>query len=428
MKTKVNPTAIKYVLTIMEEDIELVEKRKTEVWEAKKNDIVLKGFRKGHVPREHAETVVGYDNLYEDVIREIVLRGCSSCGEKIVGVGQVFIDVFAKDKACVVRAEVWIEPKVRLTDKDNNKLYEGLEFEPPEVVIEDGEVEAVIQRMRESAATTMTVERESQLTDMVVIDFEGKLANGEPFMGNKATDYQVVVGGGLLLADFEKQLVGVKSGEAVEIRLVFPATYPAKELVNQEAVFQVAVKEVKQRTLPEVNDDLAKQAGYADLVEAREKLRNDLALSKEQQSKSQVEQQLLFALLRNIEVDPIPQPMINHQIEVSIRSVLEGVNMTLEQYLKKAKTTEEDLKAQYQQTASTDVRARLILQAIAEAESFKATVEEENAALQHIAPQHPNLDIQTLRERIDMNALTLNIRVQKAIGLVYDKAVAKKKM
>jgi trigger factor len=428
IKTKISQLAPKYILTIMDDDIVALEKRKTEIWEAKRPDIAVKSFRKGHVPREHAENVLGYDNLYEDVVREVVARGCKESNEKIVGVGQAFIDILAKDQPVVVRIEVWLEPAVHLTDSMGKKAYEGVEFEQPNVSVEAAEVEAVIQRARDAAATTKTIERESARGDVVVIDFQGKLADGTAFRGNAAKDYQVILGAGILLPEFEAQLVGVKIGQVKDVSITFPDTWPAKELAGKQAIFTTTIKEVKERTLSEVNDDFAKQIGYDSLVIAREKMREDLKLNKEQQTRGEVDQQLLLGLMKAAQVDPIPQCMIQQQTNALIQNMLDGVGMTLEQYLKRSKMTQDDLVAQHQQAAASDVRARLVLRAISEAENLVATPEEEEQALQTAQKtQFQNMDIETLRKQIDRDALTANIRVQKAMRLVREKAVARVK-
>lgn len=428
IKTKIAQQAPKYILTIMEDDMELLEKRRVEVWEVKKQEIVLKGFRKGHVPQEHAENAIGYDNLYEDVIREVVIRGIKESGQRVVGVGQASIDMFTKGKPVVVRVEVWLEPAVHVT-LEGKKLYEGLEVESPDTTVEEPEIDAVVQRVRESVATTKTVERESQTGDVVVVDFEGKLEDGSPFRGNKANDYQVIVGSGILLAEFEAQLLGVKAGEVKEVKLTFPPTWPAKDLAGKKAVFTTTIKEVKERNLPEVNDELGKQFGVEDLATARAKIRENLILNKEQQGRAQVEQQLLTGLIRAVPVDPIPQSMIQQQTNILVQNMLEGVGMTLEEYLKKAKVTEEDLINQHQQAAVIDVRSRLILRAIADAENLTVTPEEEEAALKMAhETQFKNMELETLRQQIDRDALVLNIRVQRAVNHVREKMVPKVKL
>lgn len=427
VKTKIAATAPKHILTIMDDDVEVAEARKTEIWNKVKQDVVLKGFRKGKVPRGHAENTIGYDNLYEDYVREVVHKGMLESGESIVGVGQVIIDILEENKPTVLRVEVWVEPTVRLEGPSGTKTWEGLEVSLDPVEIEDAEVDAVFQRMREATATTKSVEREAGEGDAVVIDFEGKLVEtGELFQGGAATDYQVIIGAGILLPDFESQLPGVKTGETKEINLTFPSSYPNKDLANKEAVFAVTIKDVQERTLPELDDEFAKQMGYESIADGHAKVVADLTANKEQQQKAQAEQQLLNGLITSVQIDPIPGVMIKNQAENNVQQMLQGVGMTLEQYLKKTKTTEDQLLNRFQQQAATDVRARLILKAIAETEKLEATAEEQEEALKLVQPQFGDMDLETLRTQIDMDSLTLNLRVQKAMDLVREKSVPKK--
>jgi len=152
-------------------------------------------------------------------------------------------------------------------------------------------------------------------------------------------------------------------------------------------------------------------------------------LNKEQQSRAQVEQQLLTALVRAVHVDPIPQAMIQQQTDILIQNMLDSIGMNRKDYLKKTKMSEEDLVLQHQQAAFIDVRARLTLRAIADAERLTATPEDEEQALKLAQmTQFKNLDLETLRQQIDKDALIQNIRVKKAMDIVRSKAVAKKKL
>ena len=426
VKTKISATAPKHILTIMDDDIEAAEAQKTEIWNKVKKDIVLKGFRKGKVPREHAEKVIGYDNIFEDYVRGVVTKGMGESGASIVGVGQVVIDALAEDKPTVLRVEVWLEPAVHLFGDEEKKLYEALEISVDDVDVEDGEVDAIFQRMREASATATSVEREAQESDAVMINFKGTLEDGSEFQGGTAKDYQVIIGGGILLPEFEAQLSGVKPGETKDISLTFPSTYPNAELANKKATFATEILDVQERILPEFDDEFAKQMGYDNVADGRTKVTADLATNKEQQQKAQAEQQLINGLIVAVSTDPIPGIMIKNQAESSIQTMLEGVGMNLEGYLKKTKSTQEQLLNQYQQQASTDVRARLILKAIAEEEELEATSDEKEEALKLVQPQFEGLDLDQLRAQLDMDSLTLNLRVQKAMDLVRSKAVPKK--
>jgi len=422
LKTKINPTAVTHILSVMENDIEKLEKRKTEIWETKKTGIALKGFRKGHVPQSHAESMIGHDNLYEDIIREVLNEGVGASGEKIVGVGQVSVDVFGSKQPVVLRAEVWLEPKVNLTEDK----YKGLKVELDPVKVSDAEVEAVIQRHREVAATIEPVEREVEKGDVVSISFDGKLEDGSGFSGNSVKEYRLVIGSGSLLPDFEAQLVGTKAGEVRAVNVVFPANWNREGLANKKAVFATTIHSVSKRGLPEVNDNFAKNQGYTDLADARSHIHEDLLLNKQQQSKAAIEQQLLMSIVTNVSIDPIPRCMINNQVNTIIGNLLKNLGLTKEEYLKKAKATEEDLVAQYEQAAHTDVRARLILRAIADYEKIEITEAEYEETFKGLQTG-TELTLEDVKARVDLNVIGNNLKIQKAMEVVRNSAIIRDK-
>jgi trigger factor len=422
LKTKTNPTAITYILSVMENDIDKLEKRKSEIWEARKGEIVLKGFRKGHVPQSHAESIIGHDNLYEDVIREILNEGIKANVEKVVGVGQVSIDVFGSKQPVVLRAEVWLEPKVNLVEDK----YKSLKVELDPITVSDSEVEAVLQRMREASATIEPVDREAEKGDVVSISFDGKLEDGSGFSGNSVKEFKLVIGSGSLLPDFEAQLIGTKAGEVRLVNIVFPTSWNREGLAGNKAIFTTTIHDVKKRTLPDVNNDFAKNQGYADLVDAHNRLHEELLLNKQQQSKATIEQQLLINLVTNVSTDPIPKCMITTQVNTIISNLLRNLGLTKEEYLKKAKTTEEDLIAQYEQAAHTDVRARLILGAIANAEKIEVTETEYEEALKNLQAG-TELTLEDVKGRVDLNVISNNIKIQKAMEVVHKSAVIQNK-
>jgi len=423
LKTKINPTAITYVLSIMENDIDKLEKRKTEIWDTKKGDVVLKGFRKGHVPQAHAESMIGHDNLYEDIIREVLNEGVGASGEKVVGVGQVSVDVFGSKQPVVLRVEVWLEPKVNLTEDK----YKGLKVELDPVNVSDSEVEAVIQRHREVAATIEPVEREAQKEDVVTVSFDGKLEDGSGFSGNSVKEYRLVIGSGSLLPDFEAQLIGTKAGDVKAINIVFPANWNREGLANKKAIFTTTIHGVSKRDLPEINDDFAKNQGYVDLTDARSRLHEELLLNKKQQSKGAAEQQLLMSLVTNVSIDPIPRCMISNQVNTIISNLLKNLGLTKEEYLKKAKATEGDLVAQYEQAAHTDVRARLILKAIADAEKIEVTESEYEEAFKNLQAG-TELTLEDIKARVNLDVISNNIKIQRAMDVVRNSAIIRDKV
>jgi trigger factor len=424
VKTKINAQAPIHILSLMEDDLDSLAALRKEAYDKKKGEIVFKGFRKGHVPQEIAEDKIGFDNLYEDVIRKVLADGLAASQEKIVGLGQVWVDVFEDKKPIILRAEVWIEPKVNLTGESS---YKGLPVKMDPITVDETEVDAVIQRQREAAAVVEPVERESQVGDVVVITFLGKLEDGSEFNGNQAKEFQLVLGSGALLPEFEAALVGVKAGETRLVNITFPTTWGNKDLAGKKAVFTTEVVAVKKRDLPEVNDEFAKSLGYADVAEARTRINDALLLNKKQQAKSLVEHQLLSKLALDVNIDPIPRCMINNQIRTSLSNLFHQLKMTEEEYLKKAKIAKEELESQYEQQAFVDVRVRLILRAIAEAEKIVVTEEEREQSYKDAQSLFPDVKLEDLKQRLNADILDGNIKIRKALDIVRESAMIEDK-
>lgn len=418
MKTKLNPTAVTYKMTIIEDDLSKLEQRRNQIWNEKKEEIALKGFRKGHVPQKHAENVVGFVNLYEEQIHELILEGIQSSDEKVVGVGEAVVELFSDGQPAVIRTDVWLEPNV---DIESEQQFKGLQIRPEDTGVEDAEVDAILQGQREQAAITNSVDRPAQEGDVVVINYEGQLEGG----GNagKMENHQVVIGSGAMFANFEQELIGLSAGSTHSIELQFPEDFQAKQLAGKKATYQVEVRDVQERELPDVVDDFAKQLGYESLADARTKIMDHLRTRKEDQSERLVEQQLLNALQIKIPVDPIPECMVENEAVRLCNDILNSTGMTKEQYLQKTSKTEEEFIAEMHNPAMTNVRVRLILEAIARHENIEVTEEQLEEVLQPYYTQFgEKLSKEEIRKRAPVEQLKKNVLIQEAMRVVREAA------
>ena len=230
-----------------------------------KNKISLPGFRKGKAPRAMIEKMYGTGVFYEDAANDLIPGAYESAAKEseLEIVAQPSIDVtqIEKGKPFIFTATVAVKPEVTLGD------YKGIEVEKKTAEVTDEELQAEIDKVRESNSRMITVEdRAVQDGDITTIDFEG-FVDGEPFEGGKGENYPLTIGSHSFIDNFEEQLIGKNIGEETEVNVTFPEQYQAEELQGKPAVFKVTIKEIKVKELPELDDDFAQDLSLIHISE-----------------------------------------------------------------------------------------------------------------------------------------------------------------
>src|SRR3712207_6525496 len=242
----------------------------------------IPGFRKGKVPAPMVIRQLGREAVLDEAVRA-ALPGWyerAVTAAKVSAVGDPKLDLAdlpERGAPLAFSIEVAVRPKAKLGD------YKDIEVGRREPEATDAEIDEELERMREQAATLETVDRAAKEGDFVVLDFVGTV-DGEPFEGGEARGYPLELGSGRLVEGFEEQLTGASAGDEREVAVTFPEDYRAEELAGKDAVFQVSVKEVKEKRLPELDDELAMEAGGFDTIdELREDLANRLREAQERE-------------------------------------------------------------------------------------------------------------------------------------------------
>ena len=241
-------------LTI-EVDVDTFEKAVEKAYQKEKNKISIPGFRKGKVPRQMVEKMYGKEVFFEEaaniVIPDAYDKALDECEEDIVSSPKIEVTQIAAGQPFIFTAEVALKPEVKLGK------YKGVKVDKIETAVTEEEVEAEINRERENNARNITVEdRPVKDGDMTTLDFEG-FVDGVAFEGGKGENYPLTIGSGAFIPGFEEQLVGAKIGEETEVKVTFPEDYQAEHLQGKEAVFKCTIKEIKEKELPELNDEFA---------------------------------------------------------------------------------------------------------------------------------------------------------------------------
>ncbi len=348
-------------------------------------DMRLSGFRKGKVPPPVVIQRVGRDAVLDEAVR----RGLPGwyeqavSAEGLVTVGDPKVDLEelpAKGSPLGFSVEVAVRPVATLGD------YEGLEVGRRAPQVDEAEVAAEVDRLRESMASLETVDRPAGEGDFLVLDFEGRI-DGEAFEGGEARGYLLELGSDRLVPGFEDQLSGARAGEERELRVTFPDDYRVEELAGNEATFQVAVKEVKEKRLPVTDDDLAAEAGYDSLDELRADIESRLRERDEQAVDREFREAVVDAAVERATVE-LPDELVHakaHEMWAATAGRLRAQGIEPSQYLQMIGKSEEELVHEAEDDARTALGRESVLAAVVEDKQIAVTDDEVLDALRAAA-------------------------------------------
>src|SRR4051794_12437492 len=257
-----------------------VERRMTQAARLLARNIRVPGFRAGKAPPPVVLKRVGREAVLDEAVRESLANWYRAAIDDahVVPVGEPEVDLGelpGEGQPLKFSIEIGVRPKAELGD------YKGLEVAKPDASVADSAIDEELDSLRERAAKLETVDRQAQRGDFVVMDFAGTV-NGTPFAGGEGRDQMIELGSGRLVPGFEDQLEGAVGGESRTVTITFPDDYPATELAGEEAEFAVTVSEVKAKQLPDLDDDLAAEAGFDTLDELRDDIRSQLGQNETQ--------------------------------------------------------------------------------------------------------------------------------------------------
>lgn len=354
-----------------------LEKAIEKAYQKQKKNISIPGFRKGKVPRAMVEKMYGKEVFYEDAANEMIPaayeKAYDECNEEIVSTPKIEVTQIEAGKPFIFTAEVALKPEVILG------AYKGIEVDKVEVTVSDEEVDAEIEKEREHNARSVSVtDRAVQDKDQTVIDFEG-FAEGVAFEGGKGENYPLTIGSGAFIPGFEEQLIGKNIGEECEVNVTFPEEYHAENLAGKPAVFKVTVKEIKEKQLPELDDEFAAEVSEFDtLAEYKEDVKKNLLEKREKDVKNAKEDAVVDAIIANAQMD-IPDAMIETQQRQMIQEFAQNIQMqglSIDQYFQFTGLTAEKMMEQVKPQAEKRIKSRLVLEAIAKAENITVTEED----------------------------------------------------
>ena len=407
---------------------EELDKAIEKAYQKQKKSISIPGFRKGKVPRAMVEKMYGKEIFYEDAANEIMPvayeKAYDECGEDIVSSPKVEVVQIEAGKPFIFTAEVALKPEVTLG------AYKGVEVDKLEVSVTDEDVDAEIERERERNARSISVsDRAVKDGDQTVIDFEG-FKDGVAFEGGKGENYPLTIGSGAFIPGFEEQLIGKNIGEEVEVNVTFPEEYQAEELAGQPAVFKVTVKEIKEKQLPELDDEFAAEVSEFDtLAEYKEDVKKNLTEKREKDAKNAKEDAVIDAIIADAKMD-IPDAMVETQQRQMIQEFAQNIQMqglSIEQYFQFTGLTADKMMDQVKPQAEKRIKSRLVLEAVVKAENIAATDEDFDKEVERMAEMY-QMEVDKVKETLGEEGkkqIMEDLAISKAVEFVVNEAKEK---
>ena len=388
-----------------------------------RRELAMPGFRKGKVPRAVIEAAYGKNVFLEDAIEEMFPQIYKDCvlTQDIKAVGRPAVSALdiAENGDVSLTIDTDLYPEVTLGQ------YKGLEVEKIEATVTAGEIDAEIDRLAKNVARISSVERPAAEGDTAVIDFEG-FKDGIAFDGGKGEKYELKLGSGSFIPGFEEQVVGMSAGEEKDINVSFPENYHAKELAGAPVVFKVKVHEVKETIIPEKDDEFVKDVSEFDTMD---ELRADIEKRFMEEKAAGIERAFENAAVEKAVANmtaEIPESMIEEELERQMERMdyeLRSQGASLEAYAQMMGGNMDTIKNSLRPGAANVVKTNVMLDAVVDAEKIEISDEEIEAEYAKLAEAY-KLDVEKVKEILDVKGMTGDLQVRKAAKLIAESAVA----
>lgn len=385
------------------------------------------GFRAGMVPRAIVEQTYGESVLYEFVIENTVDDAYRTAvvenNLEIVSRPELDIKQIGKDKDFIFVVNVCVKPEATVKD------YKGIEVKKVSTRVTKKDVEAELEKIREKNARIVTVEdRELKNGDISIIDFEG-FTDGKAFEGGKAENFELTIGSGQFIPGFEDQMIGMKVDEQRDINVKFPEEYHVKDLAGKDATFKVKLHEIKEKVLPEIDDEFAKDVSEFDNLEDYKKdLNKKIKADKENHAKMDMEQEAIDKFIEKVEVN-IPEEMIDSEVDKMVEEMnanLSYQGLNIDQYLQYMGTTLDEYKKQMRDQAQRRIKLDLGLEYVAKEEKVEVEDKDIDKKIRELAAQYGNKDDDSLLKNENArNYMKQQLVYEKTMKVITDNIVTK---
>lgn len=397
------------------------------VYKAQKDKFNIDGFRKGKAPRSIIEKKYGEGIFFEDAINELFSMNYPAA------LGELSLDVIDSPRAefsqikkgedFTVTITVACYPEIEVKD------YKGVEIEAISTEVTDEDIDNELKARAKRNARMVAVERPAQEGDTVLIDYEGWVGDNQ-FEGGTAERQPLKLGSGTFIPGFEEQLVGVSTGEDKDVKVTFPEEYHAEDLAGKEAVFKCKVHEIKEEEIPEINDEFVKDISEFDtLDEFKADIKEELAKTKAARAENSMKNSVLAKVFEANDIE-VPDVMVESEVDNMMSEFdqqLRSQGLDLNTYMQYLGKEPKDFREELKEEAHKKVKTRMIVTAVADQEKFEVTDEEIDQELENIAKQY-GFEAEKMKETLGVENLGMiagDIKVRKAVDLMYDSAVKK---
>ncbi|MDW7728481.1 MAG: trigger factor [Bacillota bacterium] len=390
----------------------------------------LPGFRKGKIPRRILESRFGPEILHEEALELLVPSAYDKALEEadIDPINHPDFELVQIEggKPLIFHAVVEVLPPVEVGE------YKGLKAEQEEVELDEMQIEHHLFMLREQNARLVPREEGPvKEGDIVMIDFKGYV-DGEPFEGGEAENYSLEIGSKSFIPGFEEQLIGAHPEEDIEVKLKFPDNYRKEDVAGKDAIFKVKVNQIKEKELPELDDEFVKEVSEFETIEdMKADLRVKMLKNAEDQSLSKLEEELIEKVASSSAVET-PKVLVDRQIDRmlgDLESYLRYQGMGLDQFIEMSGKTREELREDRREEAEQRAKANLVLDAIAKKEGITVEDSEIEAKIAEIAESY-NDDPERIRDILEKQGripvMMEEIRIRKVIDLLVGNAEIKK--
>ncbi|MGL5352762.1 MAG: trigger factor [Clostridium sp.] len=383
----------------------------------------IPGFRKGKVPMAIVKKQYGIEVLLEDAVNFAIDASYPELLKENninpVDYPQIEVITAEEGKDFVYTAEITVYPEVKLGE------YKGLKIEKPSYEVTDEAINAKLKELQEKNSRVEVKEEGTvENGNIAVIDFKG-FVDGVAFEGGEGADYPLEIGSGSFIDTFETQLVGVKAGDSVEVNVTFPESYGKEDLNGKAAKFEVTVKEVKSKELPELDDEFAKEVSEFDtLADMKADITKTMTEENTAKAEKEYEDAVINAVVENATIE-VPAIMIEKEINTMVKNLetrLSQQGLTLEQYFQFTGTDAEKMREYMKENAERKVRTDLVLEAVEVAEKIEASEEEIRAKAEEVAKMYAADDagMVELLVKNQKVALEVDVKTGKSIDFLLE--------
>lgn len=394
------------------------------------NKFNVQGFRKGKVPMAIVKKFYGVEVLFDDAINfcidEAYPVALNENNVKPVDYPQIDVIEVGEGKDLVFKAKVTTYPEVKLGE------YKGVEvsYTKPEVI--DEQIENQLKDIQAKNARIETkTEGKVEDKNIAVIDFKGFI-DGTPFEGGEGHDYDLEIGSGSFIGDFEQQLIGLEKGQSKDVNVTFPENYGREELNGKEAKFEVTVKDIKVKELPALDDEFAKEVSEFDTIaEYKADLKVKAEKANEERATRELQEKVIGQVVDNATID-LPQVMVDREVQNMIKDLEQRLSyqgLSLDQYFQFTGSSEEQMKDYMKENAERKVRTDLVLNAITDKENLEATEEELKAKAEEVVKMYQSKDVDQMVDillKSQAEALKADVVREKIVNMLVDSAKVNK--